>query len=140
MRAMTPGIRGSPVTASKYSFKALSAARERSPNSRLLNLKKIRSILGIPILLPFFTRIGGEVHHPTRYGWEPRLAVIGVQAKPDPEAERVFRELVNRNAINMHARVRPFILRGSEADGRWEDGLESLLSESAPAAGIEVRL
>jgi hypothetical protein len=93
----------------------------------------------IPILLPFFTKIGDEVHHPTRYGWEPRLAVIGVQPEPDPEAEWVFRELVDRNAINMHAHVKPFILRGSEADGRWEDGLESLLSDSAPAAGIEVR-
>ncbi len=93
----------------------------------------------IPILLPFFTVLGGEVHHPTRYDWHPRLAVIGVQAEPDPEAERVFRALVGRNAINMHARVRPFILRGSEADGRWEDGLESLLFDSAPAAESEVR-
>lgn len=57
----------------------------------------------ICLVLPFFTRIAGEVHHAPRYAKFPRLRVVGVLPDADPEQEMIFRRLVERNAINMHA-------------------------------------
>ncbi len=34
----------------------------------------------IPVLLPYFTRVNGEIHHSMRYRRRQRLAVFGVQA------------------------------------------------------------
>lgn len=89
----------------------------------------------IPVLLPFFTVIGGEVHHPTRYDWHPRLAVIGVLPGPAPEAEAIFQRLVARNARNMHAETRAIVLRGTPEDAAWENDLE-FLAAARPAAEI----
>jgi hypothetical protein len=57
----------------------------------------------ICLVLPFFTKIDGEVHHKPRYQRFPRLVGLGVLRQPDSEAERIFRTLVGRNAVNMHA-------------------------------------
>ena len=56
----------------------------------------------IPILLPFFREINGEIHHRARYKHYPKLLVVGYLQRPNPEYERLFRFLVQRNAINMH--------------------------------------
>lgn len=65
-------------------------------------LKKVldRSIC---LIMPFFTRIDGEVHHKPRYPSFPQLRVVGVLPHADPEQEALFRLLIDRNAINMHA-------------------------------------
>jgi multimeric flavodoxin WrbA len=55
----------------------------------------------IPILLPFFTKVHGETHHPLRYPRRRRLLVIGTQKQQDADSENVFRRLVTRNALNM---------------------------------------
>ena len=55
------------------------------------------------IVLPFFTRIKGEVHHKPRYQRYPALLAIGIVDRPDEVEERVFATLVSRNAINFHA-------------------------------------
>lgn len=57
----------------------------------------------IGLLSPFFTRIEGEVHHRARYDRYPALLAVGWLAEPDEEEERIFRTLVRRNALNMHA-------------------------------------
>lgn len=57
----------------------------------------------IPVLLPYFTLINGEVHHRMRYKRRQRLAVIGVQASPDRESAQIFETLVDRNALNFHS-------------------------------------
>jgi len=64
-------------------------------------LKKVldRQICNI---LPFFTKIEGEVHHEARYEHNGSLVGIGVLPKPDAESETIFKTLVARNAINMH--------------------------------------
>jgi multimeric flavodoxin WrbA len=80
----------------------------------------------IPILLPFFIKIGGEVHHPLRYDVKRRLAVLGTLPAPDPESERIFHGLVARNSINLHAGSVCLVLQGNAADGRWEDKLDGL--------------
>jgi multimeric flavodoxin WrbA len=57
----------------------------------------------IPSILPYFKIVRGEVHHAKRYKRSQRLAVFGVQAGSDPERERIFKALVDRNSINLHS-------------------------------------
>lgn len=66
-------------------------------------LKKAVDRFAFPLLSPFFTRIGGETHHPRRYGRYPRLVAIGVQPHADAQSEQIFRVLVARNALTLHA-------------------------------------
>ena len=55
----------------------------------------------ICLVLPFFRRVDGEVHHSRRYPRYPAVAAIGVLGAPDEEQARIFRSLVERNARNM---------------------------------------
>jgi len=57
----------------------------------------------ICLISPFFRRIDGEVHHRARYDRFPELLGVGVLPAPHPAQEQLFRTLVGRNAINMHA-------------------------------------
>ena len=52
-------------------------------------------------VLPYFTKIDGEVHHKKRYEKEQSLLGIGILDKPDVEKEEVFKTLIVRNFINM---------------------------------------
>ena len=63
-------------------------------------LKKMLDRL-IPNLLPIFTKINGEIHHKPRYIKNPKLLALGYLSEHDEESERIFEELVGRNAINM---------------------------------------
>lgn len=65
-------------------------------------LKKVVDRIACPMLLPFFTRINGEVHHKPRYKRYPRLVAVGTLPQADAESERIFGKLVSRNAINLH--------------------------------------
>lgn len=65
------------------------------------NLKKALDRI-LPILLPYFIRIKGEVHHPHRYGYKQRLLVFGHVEVPMVDEEEAFRDLVLRNALNFH--------------------------------------
>ena len=84
----------------------------------------------IGLIMPFFTRIEGEVHHQPRYKRYPRLLGIGVLPAPDPGQERLFATLLERNAINMHAPENKagFVYRDQEGERIRED-LDRLLSE-----------
>ena len=57
----------------------------------------------IPLLSPFFMKIGGEIHHRPRYPRYPPILGLGLLPEPDPEKERIFRTLVGRNALNYHS-------------------------------------
>jgi len=57
----------------------------------------------IPIVLPFFVKIGGEIHHKPRYARYPHLIGVGILSNSDEESERIFKTLVARNAINLHS-------------------------------------
>jgi multimeric flavodoxin WrbA len=59
----------------------------------------------IPNILPYFTKTGGEVHHPRRYEKRRTLLVLGTLPSPDAEAERIFHDLVTRNAINLWSSI-----------------------------------
>ena len=54
-------------------------------------------------VLPYFTKVNGEVHHSKRYEKQQSLLSIGLLDKKDAEKEEVFKMLVARNAINMWA-------------------------------------
>ena len=55
-------------------------------------------------VLPFFIKAkGNEAHHPPRYEKKSSLIGIGVLPKPDVESETIFKTLIERNSINMHA-------------------------------------
>ena len=56
-------------------------------------------------ILPFFANIHGEIHHQKRYSHYPNLLTIGWMDEPNTQAESIFRHLVHRNAINMHAKT-----------------------------------
>jgi hypothetical protein len=53
--------------------------------------------------LPFFTKVNGEIHHVSRFNSSAKILVVGVLPKQDLESEQIFKTLVDRNAINMHA-------------------------------------
>lgn len=55
----------------------------------------------IPNLLPFFTTRQGESHHPLRYTKRRGLIVLGTLPAADLESERIFHDLVRRNALNL---------------------------------------
>lgn len=55
----------------------------------------------IPNLLPFFTTRQGESHHPQRYTRRRGLIVLGTLPAADLESERIFHDLVRRNALNL---------------------------------------
>jgi multimeric flavodoxin WrbA len=57
----------------------------------------------IPVLLPFFRMYNGETHHPSRSGKEWNLLGVGTLPLKDEEKERLFRDLVKRNSLNMHS-------------------------------------
>lgn len=56
----------------------------------------------IQIASPFFVKLQGETHHKARYERYPALFALGVLPSRDEEPERIFTELVGRNALNMH--------------------------------------
>lgn len=56
----------------------------------------------ICLILPFFTTVGGEVHHELRYPAYPAYVGIGTQVEPDEPSAEAFRFLVGRNAHNWH--------------------------------------
>lgn len=57
----------------------------------------------IQLILPEFITFHGEMHHPSRYRPLPRLVAVGIQSQVNEEEARIFKTLVGRNALNLHA-------------------------------------
>ena len=79
-------------------------------------------------VLPYFTKVNGEVHHSKRYEKQQSLLSIGLIDKRDAEKEEIFKTLVARNAINMWAPFQRAIiyLKGkdtSEFDSHFNEAL-----------------
>ena len=91
-------------------------------------LKKAVDRFACPMLLPFFSKIDGEVHHKARYKPLPRLIGIGVLPRPEEESERIFAKLVERNAINLHSpAAHSVVYYHSQDREQIGEGLRSLL-------------
>lgn len=57
----------------------------------------------IPLILPFFTIIKGEMHHSARYKKYPKIIAIGCGEDITSEEEQTFIELISANAKNFHS-------------------------------------
>jgi multimeric flavodoxin WrbA len=66
-------------------------------------LKRIIDRVFSSVNLPYMQVKGGETHHLPRYPRYPRLIGVGVQSQPDREEVEIFKGLVARNSINLHA-------------------------------------
>jgi len=89
-------------------------------------IKKVMDRI-ICLVLPFFRRVEGEVHHSRRYPSYPAMAAIGVLGAPDEEQARIFRSLVERNARNMDCPVTAVSVL--PAGARPEDVHDSLAAD-----------
>jgi len=68
-------------------------------------LKKALDRFPCPVLLPFFEKINGVIHHAPRYDKYPTLVAIGILPDSDEESESIFTTLVARNGINLHTKA-----------------------------------
>jgi multimeric flavodoxin WrbA len=82
----------------------------------------------IPLMLPFFQKVSGEVRHVHRYDNQTRIMALGVLPRPDPGTEQIFRTLVSRNAMNFAApdRASGVITRDMDPD-RMKGEIRALL-------------
>ena len=84
----------------------------------------------IPILLPFFTKRDGEVHHIHRYEKRASVMVIGFLPQPDNEKETVFKTLVQRNSLNMGAPIHEALIYvKQESDGKFLNSFREILKK-----------
>lgn len=84
----------------------------------------------IAIFLPFLRMNGGEVHHPMRYRERYDLLAIGTMPRDDARKERTFRELVDRNAINLRsARHKTCVLLEDMGEGEMRKAVTEAISE-----------
>jgi multimeric flavodoxin WrbA len=91
-------------------------------------LKKAIDRFACSMLLPFFTKIDGEVHHKARYQHLPSLIGIGILPGPEEESGQIFAKLVERNAINIHSpSVQSAVYYPSQDRGQIVEGLRSIL-------------
>lgn len=91
-------------------------------------LKKAVDRFSCPMLLPFFTKIDGEVHHKARYRPLPGLMGIGVLPFPEEADERIFTTLVERNALNLHSpSVQAAVYYSSQSAEQIGEGVAALL-------------
>jgi multimeric flavodoxin WrbA len=82
------------------------------------------------IMLPYFTKIDGKVHHKKRYKKYPSLLAVGTLPYSNPNEERIFRDLVARNAINAHSPNHAVdILVNLEGTERIQSRITNLLSK-----------
>ena len=86
----------------------------------------------VPLSLPHFTLFHGEVHHNPRYP-PPRLVGIGVQHVANSEESTIFKALVGRNAINLHAPTYAAeVVRDTDSLETLRQRFENALSRSDP--------
>ena len=84
----------------------------------------------IPLVMPFFIKIDGEVHHKSRYERYPSLMGIGVLPNEDKESEQLFKTLVNRNAINFHSPTHTAgVIMSNQDKELIREEIKTLLSE-----------
>jgi multimeric flavodoxin WrbA len=82
----------------------------------------------ICLISPFFTKIGGEIHHQARYDSYPMMMGIGLLPQPDPGQAALFTRLIARNALNFHAPAQAAVVFDETQDhAAVREGLRTLL-------------
>lgn len=66
---------------------------------------KVKKVIDkfICLLLPLFEKTKGEYNHKKRYPKNPNLITIGVMENRNAEEAGIFRQLTERNSVNLHA-------------------------------------
>lgn len=95
-------------------------------------LKKVLDRL-ICLVSPYFIRISGEVHHRPRYDHFPRLLGVGQLRQPDRESETIFKTLIRRNALNVHA---PAHAGGIVWQGESEPAVRATMQQLLASVGV----
>jgi multimeric flavodoxin WrbA len=93
-------------------------------------LKKALDRFPCPVLLPFFKKISGEIHHANRYDKYPSLVAIGVLPNPDEESENIFTTLVGRNGINLHAKAISSVIYSNDQPNTMKQKVIATLSKA----------
>jgi multimeric flavodoxin WrbA len=93
-------------------------------------LKKALDRFPCPVLLPFFKKINGEIHHANRYDKYPSLVAIGVLPNPDEESENIFTTLVGRNGINLHAKAISSVIYSNDQPNTMKQKVIATLSKA----------
>lgn len=93
-------------------------------------LKKALDRFACPVLLPFFEKINGEIHHSNRYSKYPSLVAIGVLPNSDEESENTFTTLVGRNGINLHTRALSSIIYENDKPNIIKEKVMATLSKA----------
>jgi multimeric flavodoxin WrbA len=93
-------------------------------------LKKAMDRFPCPVLLPFFTKINGEIHHGNRYDKYPSLIAIGALPHPDKESESTFATLVARNAINLHTTAVSSFVYSTDTPNAIKEKVASTLTKA----------
>ena len=92
-------------------------------------LKKALDRFPCPVLLPFFKKVDGEIHHAPRYAKYPVLVAVGSLPDGDKESEETFRTLVSRNAINLHTKAVASIIHANDQPEEINEKLLETFSE-----------
>ncbi len=78
---------------------------------------------------PNFAKVEGETHHQKRYGKYPDFLVIGWMEAPDTDTERIFRHLVQRNALNFYAeKAACGVVLAGQSDGQIQASVQHWLN------------
>lgn len=93
-------------------------------------LKKALDRFPCPVLLPFFKKINGEIHHAPRYDKYPTLIAIGVLPKSDEESENTFTTLAARNGLNLHTKAISSIVYSTDKFDTIKQKVTSTLSKA----------
>ena len=90
-------------------------------------LKKALDRFACPILLPFFEKVNGEIHHKGRYQKYPKIIAIGTLENQDCESEKTFKTLVARNAINLHTKAASSIVYSTDKPEEIKQKISTIL-------------
>jgi multimeric flavodoxin WrbA len=85
----------------------------------------------IPLMLPFFKKIEGEVHHKERYKKYPNIFVLGMMSDEDNKMKDIFYSLIKRNSLNWHGP-----LTGGIIEGNLEDDIKYQIGEKLRSLGV----
>jgi multimeric flavodoxin WrbA len=96
-------------------------------------LKKALDRMACSNLLPFLKKMGGEVHHPTRYENHATIVAFGVLPSQEVESEAIFESLVVRNSINHHADAYSTIVYSTDTFDVVQKNVESILAQAGVA-------
>jgi multimeric flavodoxin WrbA len=81
-------------------------------------------------ILPYFSQVGGETHHQKRYSQYPDFLAVGWMPQADPHSDAVFRQLCERNAINLFAeKAVSGVVLESQPDGEILTALQGWLND-----------